>query len=146
MRFAGAQNVTLSEGRIDDLHVGLGGLIGARYLKDLADKTRRGLRGRVEAGKSVGGNAYGYDVVKVQDVNGNPIRGDRRINATEAATVRRIFEAYAAGKSPRRIAHELNADRAAGPMGRPWRDTAIRGHGSRGTGILNNELYVGRLV
>ncbi len=31
-------------------------------------------------------------------------------------------------------------------MGRPWRDTAIRGHQSRGTGILNNELYIGRLV
>jgi hypothetical protein len=27
-----------------------------------------------------------------------------------------------------------------------WRDSAIRGHRARGTGILNNELYVGRLV
>jgi site-specific DNA recombinase len=27
-----------------------------------------------------------------------------------------------------------------------WRDTAIRGHRQRGTGLLNNELYVGRLV
>jgi DNA invertase Pin-like site-specific DNA recombinase len=35
--------------------------MGALYLKDLADKTRRGLRGRVEAGKSGGGNSYGYD-------------------------------------------------------------------------------------
>jgi hypothetical protein len=33
-----------------------------------------------------------------------------------------------------------------GPFGRPWRDTAIRGHITRGTGILNNELYIGRLV
>ena len=146
MRFAGVQIFTVSEGVIDELHVGLGGLIGARYLKDLADKTRRGLRGRVEAGKSGGGNAYGYDVVKAHDGDGNPIRGDRRINAAEAATVRRIFEVFAAGKSPRRIAHELNEEGISGPMGRPWRDTAIRGHGSRGTGILNNELYVGRLV
>ena len=28
----------------------------------------------------------------------------------------------------------------------PWGDTSIRGHVSRGTGILNNELYAGVLV
>lgn len=33
-----------------------------------------------------------------------------------------------------------------GPRGRKWRDTAIRGHVSRGTGILNNESYIGRIV
>src|SRR5262249_19336238 len=32
-----------------------------------------------------------------------------------------------------------------GPGGRPWSDT-IRGHALRRTGILHNELYVGRLV
>ena len=35
-----------------------------RRFKDLADKTRRGLRGRVEEGKSGGGLCFGYDVVK----------------------------------------------------------------------------------
>jgi len=34
----------------------------------------------------------------------------------------------------------------AGPQGKVWTDTTIRGHATRGTGILNNELYVGRLV
>jgi len=38
--------------------------MAALYLKDLADKVRRGLRGRVENGKSGGGLCYGYDVVK----------------------------------------------------------------------------------
>jgi site-specific DNA recombinase len=33
-----------------------------------------------------------------------------------------------------------------GPFGNAWGDTTIRGHVSRGNGILNNELYVGRLV
>jgi hypothetical protein len=33
-----------------------------------------------------------------------------------------------------------------GPKGRPWGDTTIRGHQFRGTGILRNELYTGRLV
>jgi site-specific DNA recombinase len=36
--------------------------MGALYLKDLAEKTPRSLRGRVEAGRSGGGNSYGYDV------------------------------------------------------------------------------------
>ena len=48
-RFAGIALVTLAEGQITDLHVGLKGTMNALYLKDLADKTRRGLRGRVEA-------------------------------------------------------------------------------------------------
>jgi len=38
--------------------------MNAIYLKDLADKTRRGLRGRVEAGKSGGGKAFGYSVLQ----------------------------------------------------------------------------------
>jgi hypothetical protein len=33
-----------------------------------------------------------------------------------------------------------------GPSGRAWRDTTIRGHFGRGTGVVNNELNVGRLV
>ncbi len=57
--------MTLSEGEISELHVGLKGTMNALYLKDLADKTRRGLRGRIEAGKSGGGNAYGYQANKL---------------------------------------------------------------------------------
>ena len=86
---------------MNELHIGLKGTMGALYLKDLADKTRRGLRGRVEAGKSGGGNAYGYDVVRKVDADGELVRGDRQINEFEAGVVRRIFNDYAAGKSPR---------------------------------------------
>ena len=59
MRFTGVRIVTLSEGEVNELHIGLKGTMGALALKDLADKTRRGLRGRIEAGKSGGGNSYG---------------------------------------------------------------------------------------
>ena len=67
LQFAGIRLVTLGEGEIGVLHIGLKGTMNALFLKDLADKTRRGLRGRVEAGKSGGGNAYGYDVVRGYD-------------------------------------------------------------------------------
>ena len=52
--FAGVKIVTLSEGEISPLHVGLKGTMNALFLKDLADKTRRSLQGRIEAGKSAG--------------------------------------------------------------------------------------------
>lgn len=52
MRFADIRIVTLSEGDVSELHIGLKGTMGALYLKDLADKTRRGLRGRIEVGRS----------------------------------------------------------------------------------------------
>jgi len=43
--------------------------MNALFLKDLADKTRRGLRGRIEAGKAGDGLCYGYDVVKRSDAS-----------------------------------------------------------------------------
>ncbi|MBP0650769.1 hypothetical protein J8J40_27350, partial [Mycobacterium tuberculosis] len=88
MAYSDVKIVTLSEGEVTHLHVGLKGTMNALFLKDLADKTRRGQRGRVEAGKSGGGNAYGYDVVKKLDGNGEPVRGDRAINAFQADVVR----------------------------------------------------------
>ena len=146
MRFADVRIVTLSEGEISDLHIGLKGTMNALFLKDLADKTRRGLRGRVEAGKSGGGNSYGYDVVRKIASDGTPQRGDRTINDGEANIVRRIFSEYAGGKSPRAIAKDLNAELVAGPSGKGWGPSTIHGNRQRGTGVLNNELYVGRLV
>jgi site-specific DNA recombinase len=62
LTFAGVNIVTLAEGDITHLHVGLKGTMNALFLKDLADKTRRGLRGRVELGKSGGGLCHGYTV------------------------------------------------------------------------------------
>lgn len=146
MGYAGVKIITLSEGEVSHLHVGLKGTMNALFLKDLADKTRRGLRGRVEAGKSGGGNSYGYDVVKQIDGNGEPIRGDRAINEATSAIVCRIFRDYASGKSAKRIATELNRDGIQAPTGGEWGFSTINGNPKRGTGILNNEIYIGRLV
>jgi site-specific DNA recombinase len=146
LKFAGVTIVTLAEGEISELHVGLKGTMNALFLKDLAMKTHRGLRGRVEKGKAGGGLCYGYKVVKQFDGNGEPIRGDREIVPDEADTIRRIFREFASGKSPKAIAVDLNKSGVPGPLGRAWGDTSIRGHVSRGTGILNNELYTGVLV
>jgi DNA invertase Pin-like site-specific DNA recombinase len=143
MTFVSVKIVTLSEGEITPLHIGLKGTMNALYLKDLADKTRRGLRGRVEAGRSGGGISYGYRVVRVLD--GQP-RGNREIDPDQAAIVRRIFRAFAEGMSPKAIAKALNAEAIPGPSGATWSPSTIHGNPKRGIGILNNELYVGRLV
>lgn len=138
--------LTLSEGEINELHVGLKGTMNALFLKDLARKTRRGLEGRVRAGRSAGGKVYGYDIVKDFDHNGNPITGQMEINQYEAKIVHRIFVEFSEGKSPRQIAKDLNKGEILGPRGGTWTDTAIRGHKKKGTGILNNERYIGRVV
>ncbi len=139
LAFHGIRIITLAEGEISELHVGLKGTMNALFLKDLAQKTHRGLEGRVRQGKSGGGLCYGYKTVPGKI-------GERRIDPDEAAVIRRIFADFAKGKAPRSIARALNAAETPGPHGRQWRDTAIRGHLQRGTGILNNELYIGRLV
>jgi site-specific DNA recombinase len=146
LQFANVKLFTLGEGDIGVLHIGLKGTMNALFLKDLADKTRRGLRGRIEEGKSGGGNAYGYDVKRRYDGDGAPARGDRTINPEEADIVREIFSRYAAGEAPRKIAFDLNARRIAAPRGGAWSASTLNGNRGRGTGILNNEMYVGRLV
>lgn len=146
LKFAGVPIVTLSEGEISELHVGLKGTMNALFLKDLAAKTHRGIRGRVEDGKSGGGLCFGYNVVKQLDARGDPIRGNREINEAEANVVRRIFREFASGIGPRTIARTLNEEGVPGPAGKLWSDTTIRGHVKRGTGLVNNELYIGRLI
>jgi site-specific DNA recombinase len=60
MSYLGVQIVTKAEGAINELHIGLGGTMSALFLRQLAQKTHRGLEGRVRAGKSAGGISYGY--------------------------------------------------------------------------------------
>jgi site-specific DNA recombinase len=112
LSFLGVRLWTVAEGQIGELHVGFKGTMNALYLKDLAQKTHRGLEGRVRAGMSGGGICYGYDLIPGQT-------GARKINEAEAGVVVRIFEAYAAGRSPRAIAVQLNKDGIPGPRGGP---------------------------
>ena len=141
LTFLGIRLHAVATGEITAMHAGVLGMMAQAYLKDLAEKTKRGQLGRALKGKIPGGKAYGYDVLPA----GAEGAGERSINAAEAAVVRRIFELFAAGVSPREIAKRLNAEQVPGPDGRPWGDTTIRGQADRGTGILNNALYVGRL-
>ncbi|WP_375415562.1 recombinase family protein [uncultured Bradyrhizobium sp.] len=50
------------------------------------------------------------------------------------------------GKSPKQIAFQLNNESILSPRGGAWGQSTINGNRKRGTGILNNELYIGRQV
>ena len=145
LTFAGVAIVTLAEGDITFLHIGLKGTMNAMYLSELADKTRRGLRGRIENGKAGGGLCYGYRVLRRLE-NGEVSTGEREIVAEEAAVIRRIFRDYAAGSSPKQICKALNQEGIPGPQSALWSPSTIHGNATRGIGILYNELYVGRMV
>jgi site-specific DNA recombinase len=137
---------TLCEGQVSELHIGLKGTMGALYLKDLATKTRRGLEGRINAGRLTGSPAYGYSVVRKLTDDGDLDRGLRAVDEDRAVVVRRIFQDYATGTSPRKIAQALNAEGVPSPGGGGWYDASILGRAKRGDGLLRNELYIGRIV
>lgn len=140
LTFLGVRIETLADGAVSEIHVGLKGTMSALFLKDLAQKTRRGQLGRVKAGRIPGGKSYGYDVVRSDD------RGQRSINTQEAAVVRRIFKEYAAGKGPLAIVKDLNREKVPGPSGGHWNASALLGSPKRRNGLLNNELYRGTIV
>jgi site-specific DNA recombinase len=72
--------------------------------------------------------------------------GVRAVNPREAEILLRIYRGYADSEAPRSIARTLNGESIPGPSGGSWGPSTIIGNTSRGTGILNNELYIGKLV
>ncbi|PSJ55821.1 recombinase family protein [Mesorhizobium soli] len=135
----GVEIRAVHDGKADIVQVGIRGLVGALYLQDLAHKVRRGMAGVVRDGRNAGGKAYGY-----APVPGKP--GELVIVEEEAEVVRRIFADYAAGKSPREIAGDLNAENVAPPRGAFWQASTINGNRKRANGMLQNPIYDGRIV
>jgi DNA invertase Pin-like site-specific DNA recombinase len=133
---------TIAEGLVDELHVGLKGTMNALALRDSAAKTRRGLKGVLDSGRSIVA-PYGYDVVRKIGDDGEVVVGLRKINEIEKAVVVRIFEDYVSGLSPRKIAYNLNAEGVPSSRARSWGITSINGSG---VGILRNEIYRGVIV
>jgi site-specific DNA recombinase len=141
LSFYGVRVETLADGQVSEIHVGLKGTMAALFLKDLAQKTRRGQIGRVREGRIPGGKSYGYDLVRDNDD-----RGARTINECEATVLRRIFHEYASGKGPLAIVRDLNREGKPSPRGGLWNASALLGSPKRRNGILNNELYRGIIV
>lgn len=123
------------------------GAINEGYIRDLGHKTHRGLAGQVERGFHAGGLSYGYrSTVAGTDARGEPIGHRLAIDEDQAERVRWIFERYADGWSCQKLAATLNADGVPGPRGGTWCVSALYGSPNKGSGILNNELYLGRYI
>ena len=114
--------------------------------EETARKVHRGMKPKFERdGQFMGGRPYGYRAV-INTTFDIRDKGKLEKKPEEAEIVQRIFEEYVAGKSPRDIAHGLNADHIPAPKGGTWNASTINGVKSRGTGILFNSLYVGRPI
>lgn len=141
LAYHGVALVSVTEGPINELWVGLKGTMNAIFLKDLSDKVRRGQRAAVHNGGIPGGKLYGYDVVRTAGPAGR-----RAINPVEAEVVRRIFSETAAGQSIRTIAQGLNADNIPSPRNSQWNASTLIGTAALSRGLLRNPVYRGRIV
>jgi site-specific DNA recombinase len=136
MEFLGVEVHTVADGKITKLHSGLRGLMSELFVDNLRVHIKRGQQGVVREGRYPGGRAYGYRPTAKPGVF--------EIVPEEADIIRRIYDLYAAGETPRGIAAALNRDRVPPPRGDVWNASTINGNDKRGNGILHNTLYVGR--
>ena len=127
----------------------VGGAMASAYRKEIGRRVRRGLEGLARNQKPTGGRAFGYIAATESS------SGQREINPEQAPIVRSIFEQYAGGWSPRRIAEDLNSQKIPSPGASwnreerrrgGWLCTAVAGDPKRGIGILNNDMYRGRVI
>jgi site-specific DNA recombinase len=139
LEFAGVKIVTTTDGVVSPLMHGLRTIIDSQYLDDLKSAVRRGMSGVIRDGRHAGGAIFGY-----RSIPGRP--GELEIVPEQAEIIRRIFCEYVAGDVPRAIVGRLNGEGVPPPRKSYWRASTINGHAKRRTGILQNELYCGRLI
>ncbi len=142
-----AYGVTIYEAssaqKVSSLDAGLKGIIAQAQREQTADMVRRGMEGIVRAGRSAGGKIFGYRSLPKLMSTSAPKGGELEIVEEEAAVVREIWTRYADGESPADIAGDLNRRGVKAPRGEHWNASTITGERKRGSGILNNERYVG---
>jgi DNA invertase Pin-like site-specific DNA recombinase len=129
------------------IHRGMRGLINEIYLDDLRAKVHRGLVGQISRGYHAGGISYGYrSIVAAVGAKGEPLGHRLEIDEEAAKWVTWIFTNYVDGWSCQRLAAELNAQRVRSPRGNSWVVSALYGSPAKGSGVLNNEIYIGRYI
>jgi site-specific DNA recombinase len=109
----------------------------------MSEGTGENRKGSV-AGRAPTGVHYGYRIPK--DERGLNRKGIRIIDPIEARVVIRIFEMFVSGLSPHAIVRQLNSEGISAKEGRVWSDSMVRGHPQRGSGILRNDIYIGRQI
>jgi hypothetical protein len=156
--FLGIRVIAVSEGYDSNnkghkIHAGMRGIMNEMYIDDVREKTHRGLTGKVLDGFSHGGRCYGYKSLPIEhdtkkDEHGRSliIASKRVIDEEESKWVWRIFEWFSDGKTIRWIAGELNRLGVPSSRGGTWCASAIHGVAAKHTGMLNNHIYIGKVV
>ena len=146
LKFAGVRVVYISQGIDSDSEqhetlIAVHGLVDGLYLREMAAKIKRGIKGQLARGYATGGRTYGYRSVGVPDPNhrGRMIGCQLEIDPAEASTIRVVFQWYAEGISVPNIITRLAHEGCPAPRGGTWRVGAIQR-------ILRNSKYLGRLI
>jgi len=146
LKFAGVRVIYISQGIDSDSEqhetlIAVHGLVDGLYLREMAAKIKRGLKGQLSRGFATGSKTYGYRSVPVLDPQRpNDPPGFRvEIKADEADAIRAIFEWYADGATVPSIITRLVQEGRPAPRGGSWRAGAVKR-------ILRNPKYTGQLI
>ncbi len=116
-----------------------------RYTGELSAKVRRSLQANAIVRRSMGSHCFGY--TSHSDSPSNPTKVTFRIVDGEAATVRRIYRAFADGVSAPEIARALNDEQVPGPRDRNSERGGVRSWTSTQVyAILRQQRYRGTLL
>lgn len=99
---------------------------------------------KARAGHVTGGRVFRYDNLEILGPDGRRSHVERRINETEAAVVRQIFDLSTPGRGLSAIAKRLNAEGAPAPRAQQHRPTAWAPASVRE--VLYRPLYRGEIV
>jgi DNA invertase Pin-like site-specific DNA recombinase len=148
--YAVAQNIDSARDDAEDFVI-LHGMMDARYVRDLAHKTHRGMAGQALKGRATGGKVFGYTTEAIPgsgtDAHGKPLVDgyDIVIEPSQARIVEKIFNLFVDGSGLHKIARALNDEhlpyprRGDGNDGGGWSHTTVRA-------LLRNERYIGRII
>lgn len=136
------------------LSAGFRGLMGDLYVDDVRKKVAASMIGLALKAAPTGGRCYGYKIQPTYDPSGATDQYGRpaivskrwKIEPDEAKIVVQIFEWFADGKPPKWIANELNRRGVPAPRGKAWSASSLYPNTRKAVGILQNELYRGRLI
>jgi len=145
-QFYEAKIITLSEGEIKGLQIGVNGYLSQEYSVQLGAKTLRGQKNRAKEGFHSGPPPFGYRVRREYDERGELIKGLREIDPDEAAIVIEVYQRYVDGEPVSRICRDLNARGIVTRKGNPWRSNSIMGHKARESGMFHNPIYRGVML
>ncbi len=128
-----------------EVHYFLKGMMNVQEGLNLRHRVGRGMYGQVVRGYMIATPAFGYDLRRELDAQGNRIGTHWQVNETEAAIVRAVYARRENGESMQQIAAWLNTEgiacsrKARNEEGGYWRPARVKN-------LLSNTIYRGVFI